>query len=220
LVTQKDVARLARVSFITVSRVVNGEDNVRPQTRDRVLAAIEKLGYIPSFAGKALNTGRNDTIGVMIPRMLNGDPEYALLIHTFKGILSACNDLKIDVLLTTTDADNGPNEKLYPYKQRKADGMLYLGLVPMTDNLAEEIAKHRIPCVAIAARPDHQWVSWIDADYRSAGFEPNNRVAIPAYRVPLTEMGNRGASMLIDLIRSGNAGRRTELLPIALESSE
>jgi LacI family transcriptional regulator len=50
--TQKEVATLAGVSFITVSRVVNGEANVRPETRRRVEEAIAELGYYPSFAGK------------------------------------------------------------------------------------------------------------------------------------------------------------------------
>jgi len=220
LVTQKDVARLARVSFITVSRVVNGEQNVRPQTRDRVLSAIETLGYIPSFAGKALNTGRNDTIGVMIPRPLGDDPEYETLVYAFIGILDACHERKIDVLVTTEDLGEDADKCLFPYKQRKADGMLYFGLTPMSRDLADKIAKHRIPCVAIATRPDHEWISWVDTDDHSAGCETGTRISIAANRLPITEMGNRGAAMLIELIQSKDACKRTELLPVPLAISE
>jgi DNA-binding LacI/PurR family transcriptional regulator len=60
-----DVARLAGVSHQTVSRVVNGQQNLRPQTRERVLEAIRQLGYRPNTAARALVTRRSATIGVI-----------------------------------------------------------------------------------------------------------------------------------------------------------
>ena len=60
-----DVARLAGVSHQTVSRVVNGQPNLRPETRDRVLAAIQQLGYRPNTAARSLVTRRSGTIGVI-----------------------------------------------------------------------------------------------------------------------------------------------------------
>lgn len=60
-----DVARLAGVSHQTVSRVVNGHDNLRPATRERVEAAISQLGYRPNTAARALVTRRSATIGVV-----------------------------------------------------------------------------------------------------------------------------------------------------------
>ncbi len=60
-----DVARLAGVSHQTVSRVVNDHPNVRPQTRDNVLAAISKLAYRPNAAARTLVTRRTHTLGVI-----------------------------------------------------------------------------------------------------------------------------------------------------------
>lgn len=60
-----DVARLAGVSHQTVSRVINGQDNLRPETRERVLDAIRQLGYRPNTAARALVTRRSATIGVV-----------------------------------------------------------------------------------------------------------------------------------------------------------
>jgi DNA-binding LacI/PurR family transcriptional regulator len=60
-----DVARLAGVSHQTVSRVLNGHPNVREQTRLRVRAAIEQLGYRPNRAARALATGKSQLIGVV-----------------------------------------------------------------------------------------------------------------------------------------------------------
>ncbi|MFI1720734.1 LacI family DNA-binding transcriptional regulator [Streptomyces sp. NPDC020489] len=75
-----DVAREAGVSHITVSRVVNGHPSVRPETRARVEAAIQKLGYRRNSVARALKSRRSSTIGVVItgaelfelPRILSG----------------------------------------------------------------------------------------------------------------------------------------------------
>lgn len=60
-----DVARLAGVSHQTVSRVINGQTNIRPETRARVEEAIRRLGYRPNTAARALVTRRSATIGVI-----------------------------------------------------------------------------------------------------------------------------------------------------------
>lgn len=60
-----DVARLAGVSHQTVSRVVNGAAHIRPETRERVLEAIERLGYRPNTSARALVRGRTGIIGVV-----------------------------------------------------------------------------------------------------------------------------------------------------------
>ncbi|MTV25105.1 LacI family DNA-binding transcriptional regulator [Nitriliruptoraceae bacterium ZYF776] len=60
-----DVAALAGVSQMTVSRVVNGRPGVRDETRTRVLAAMRELGYQPNSAARALVTGRSRALGVV-----------------------------------------------------------------------------------------------------------------------------------------------------------
>ncbi|MCD5348237.1 LacI family DNA-binding transcriptional regulator [Agromyces sp. H3Y2-19a] len=61
----RDVARLAEVSHQTVSRVLNDHPSIRPETRERVLAAMETLQYRPNRAARALVTSRSHTIGVL-----------------------------------------------------------------------------------------------------------------------------------------------------------
>jgi DNA-binding LacI/PurR family transcriptional regulator len=60
-----DVARLAGVSHQTVSRVINDSTHVRPETRERVMAAMRQLNYRPNPAARALVTGRSKTLGVV-----------------------------------------------------------------------------------------------------------------------------------------------------------
>jgi DNA-binding LacI/PurR family transcriptional regulator len=60
-----DVGRLAGVSHQTVSRVINGSPHVRPETRQRVLAAMHQLDYRPNTVARALVTGRSKMLGVV-----------------------------------------------------------------------------------------------------------------------------------------------------------
>ena len=74
-----DVAEVAGVSHQTVSRVLNDFPNIRPVTRDRVLAAIEELGYRRNTAARTLVTRRSRTIGVITAGMSHFGPANTLL---------------------------------------------------------------------------------------------------------------------------------------------
>ena len=74
----RDVARLAGVSYQTVSRVLNDSPNIRSATKDRVLAAIDELGYRPNQAARALVTSRSRTIGVLTSMSVHYGPTTAI----------------------------------------------------------------------------------------------------------------------------------------------
>lgn len=74
-----DVAALAGVSHITVSRVLNGYASVRPETRESVLAAIAQLGYRRNPAARALVTSRTRAIGVLAPEVAQHGPASSVL---------------------------------------------------------------------------------------------------------------------------------------------
>ncbi|MFI6253357.1 LacI family DNA-binding transcriptional regulator [Streptomyces sp. NPDC051016] len=69
MATIQDVAKAAGVSAMTVSNVINGHPNVRPATRDRVLAAITRLDYRVNVAARNLRKGRTGTIGLAVPEI-------------------------------------------------------------------------------------------------------------------------------------------------------
>ena len=66
-----DIAALAGVSKSTVSAVINNHPNVRPQTRERVLSAIQKLDYHPNLAARELITASPMNIGIIMPAYSN-----------------------------------------------------------------------------------------------------------------------------------------------------
>jgi DNA-binding LacI/PurR family transcriptional regulator len=67
--TLHDVARVAGVSFKTVSNVINDHPQVRPTTRERVLVAIAETGYRPNIAARNLRSGRSGVIGLAVPEL-------------------------------------------------------------------------------------------------------------------------------------------------------
>lgn len=86
-VTQKDVAKLAGVSTATVSYVINnGPRPVDEETRKKVLRAIEQLNYQPNAIARSMITKRTNTIGFLIPDILN--PVHAAIAKAFEDALS------------------------------------------------------------------------------------------------------------------------------------
>lgn len=85
--TIKDVAQRAAVSQKTVSRVINDEPRVHARTRDRVMRAIEALGYQPDPSARALRSAQSRAIGLLYD---NPNPYYVIAMQN--GVLSACRE--------------------------------------------------------------------------------------------------------------------------------
>ena len=75
-VTMRDVAQKAGVSIKTVSRVVNNQGEIAEETRQRVLEAIETLGYRPNRIARSLATQRTHTVGLVV-----GDIRFLGIVH-------------------------------------------------------------------------------------------------------------------------------------------
>lgn len=79
-ITIYDVAREANVSMATVSRVVNGNQNVKPVTRKKVLEVIERLDYRPNAVARGLASKKTTTVGVIIPETLATSTSHHLRV--------------------------------------------------------------------------------------------------------------------------------------------
>ena len=100
----QDVAAEAGVSAQTVSRVANGSSQVRPETRDLVVAAMQKLGYRPNFAARALKRGHFKAVGVvMFDILATGN------ILTLDGITQAAKEKGYAVTLSMVSNASSPS---------------------------------------------------------------------------------------------------------------
>ena len=98
--TINDVARKARVSIKTVSRVLNGEPNVRDDTRSRVQSAIDALNYKPNQSARSLASSRSNIIGLVYDDpAAYAIPSAGYVINMQQGLLRTCGTMHFDLLL-------------------------------------------------------------------------------------------------------------------------
>jgi LacI family repressor for deo operon, udp, cdd, tsx, nupC, and nupG len=118
-----DVARRAGVSTATVSRVFSHPDVVTPETRRKVMAVVDRLGFTPNAASKQFRTRRTDKIVVTVPDISN--PFFSLILQ---GIEDAAQREGYSVLVGDTQHDPKREERYAQMLKRKeADGLIFLG---------------------------------------------------------------------------------------------
>lgn len=134
--TMNDVARRAGVSIKTVSRVVNGEPGVRPDTRVRVDAAISELGYLRNDGASQLRSGRTDTIGLVVEDLAN--PFYSALAGAVERVARRHGHL-----LLTGSGEGTPEQEqsiTSAFLSRRVAGLLVVPTASDHGWLAQEVA--------------------------------------------------------------------------------
>lgn len=119
MVTSRDVARAAGVSQATVSRVLQGSDNVTDETRKRVMYAVADTGYEPNVLARAMKTQRTHTIGVVVARITN--PYYPQVIEALSAELANANQR----MVLWTSEGTGDASALAAIRQRMVDGVVF-----------------------------------------------------------------------------------------------
>jgi DNA-binding LacI/PurR family transcriptional regulator len=151
--TLQDVAKLAGVSTATVSKVLSNTPYFTDETRDKVLHAVEQLGYIPNLAARALSSGKTHIIAVVFPYVYDtifGDPHVLRIIE---GIEAESRQRGYNILLSTPRiTPDGVDEH---YKQLVQsgyiDGVIALDNVPFA-SVTEPVRQRGIPAVDIGYR--------------------------------------------------------------------
>ena len=165
-VTIYTVAREARVSMATVSRVVNGNPNVKPETRQRVLDVIKKLNYRPNAVARGLASKKTTTIGVITPDFTN--PYFAELTL---GIDDVAKMYKYNMILTNSGTD--PSEILKAVRDlmaKQVDGLIFMGNA-VDDQLESELESSSIPVVVAATVLSGDKLPTVHIDYQQAAAE-------------------------------------------------
>lgn len=85
----RKVAELAGVAPMTVSRVINTPTKVKPETRERVLKAIERLGYVPDLVASSLSSKRSRIVSALVPTL--GNPMFSQVIQGLADTLRAAD---------------------------------------------------------------------------------------------------------------------------------
>jgi DNA-binding LacI/PurR family transcriptional regulator len=119
LPTISDVARRAEVSIATVSRVLNQNTPVAKDTSQRVLAAIEELGFVPRAAARGLASRRTHTLGLVLPEI---GREFFLPL--LRGIEAEARQEGFDLLIETTRTPDTARRSLGGLGEHNTDGLI------------------------------------------------------------------------------------------------
>lgn len=119
--TIKDVAREAGVSVASVSRVMNGHDNVLPQTRERILEVVERLHYSPHVGARELITRRTRVIGVLLPDLYG-----EFFSELIRGIDAAAREQKLHFLLSGSHGDAAEMVDAIQAMRGRVEGLLIM----------------------------------------------------------------------------------------------
>src|SRR6478609_5202212 len=150
----------------TVSRVVNGNPNVKPSTRKKVLETIERLGYRPNAVARGLASKKTTTVGVIIPDISN--IFYAELA---RGIEDIATMYKYNIILSNSDQNQDKElHLLNNMLGKQVDGIIFMS-GNVTEEHVEELKKSPVPVVLAASIESTNQIPSVTIDYEQAAFD-------------------------------------------------
>ena len=162
-VTIYDVAKESNVSLATVSRVINGVEIVRADTRDRVQAAIEKLGYKPNAIAQGLALKKTTIIGLVIP-----EASFTYTGQIINGLLDVAKIYKYNIMLhTVTEGISEIKDVVENIIKSRVDGVVIYS-DKLQDTELSTLTKYDIPIVIIGNKAAEEKVSSVFVNIEEA----------------------------------------------------
>jgi DNA-binding LacI/PurR family transcriptional regulator len=155
-----DVARRARVSIATVSRVVNRISTVDKDLAKRVWKAVEEVGYVPNSQAQALVSGRSHLLGLIVSEITN--PFFPELVQEFENLAVAQG---YEVMIGSTSYDATRTELLIRRMlQRSVDGVAVMTF-GIEEELVQKLVEQELPLVFVDAGPDGPNIRVLKVNY-------------------------------------------------------
>ena len=192
-ITIYDVAKEAKVSMATVSRVVNNNPNVKEDTRLRVQEVIKKLRYTPNAVARGLASKKTTTIGIVLP-----DIADLFSAEVVSGIESVANMYKYNIILANSCDDKEIEKNIFTsFVSKQVDGIIYLGhsLSESSKNYLKDI---KIPVVLAGNLGNDSEFYAVNIDYEKAAYDVTKE---------FLEKGSKNISLVIDRYESQKTQR-------------
>lgn len=174
----KEIAKQSGVSVATVSRVLNHPESVAPDTKERILNVIEESEYTPNWFARGLNFNKTNTIGLLIPNMLN--PSH---MEVAKGVEDVAHQKDYTVLLCNTE-NMIDKERRYvdSLVKRRIDGIVLVSSLLESEDVGG-IRKQGIPVVLIGEnKGDVKNVPIVRIDCEGAAYKAVRHLLDIGYR--------------------------------------
>ncbi len=190
----EDVARLAGVSTATVSRCLNSPGQVVSKTREKVLNAVNELGYLPNSNARALAANRSNIIGAIIPTMENSI--FASGLQAFQEVL---NGAGFDLLVASSSYDQGTEEKqIRSLVSRGAEGLFLIG-TDRSSAIYDFLNERNVPFVV-------SWSHHSSGKRREAGHFVgfDNSAAMQEMTEKVISFGHRRVALISGILKNNN----------------
>ena len=166
-ITIKEVAELANVSQMTVSRVLNGSAAVRSETRKRVQDAILELNYRPNLMARNLARGQSMVIGILYQS--DDSPELApVVIAALKSIRSLGHHLVLEDVESSTSPTRDDEELIRQLALQSLDGLIVTPAIAQRQSLLDRLTEQGMSVVALGPGGDDGNFARVTHDDRSA----------------------------------------------------
>src|SRR5919106_5074401 len=185
--TIRDVAARAGVSHQTVSRVLNDHESVAEATRERVLAAIEELSYVPNPSARGLSSNRTHTLG-----MVSSDISDYFFAQAVAGAEVEARRHGFFLIIGSVEEEAEEDERAYLrlMLERRVEGLIvaWPTLRVDSDNQLRSIPS-RVPLVVVASEVELPGATVVDVDNRRGGFDATSLLISEGHRSIATITG-------------------------------
>ncbi|WP_051040883.1 substrate-binding domain-containing protein [Rhizobium leguminosarum] len=165
----KGIRQLAEhldISIGTVSRALNGKPDVNEETRRRVLAAAEELGYVANQSGRSLRQGETKVIGLMIESSTEAvENADNFFIGVTSGLQSVFARHKLDLVMLPCPSDEDPHEYLKRIVARRIVDAMIISNTQRLDRRIDLLSRAKIPFIAVGRSLSPGNFPWIDLDF-------------------------------------------------------
>jgi DNA-binding LacI/PurR family transcriptional regulator len=160
MATIADVARHAGVAASTVSYVLSGKRSISPETRQRVQASVEALGYRPNASARALASNRSNVLALVMP--LRSDMHVPVLLQFAAAMVTTARRYDHDVLLLTADEGTSGLERIQ--QSALVDAVIVMD-VELYDERIPLLRALDLPSILIGRPLDAEGLTYIDLDF-------------------------------------------------------
>jgi LacI family transcriptional regulator len=206
--TINDVARLAGVSAMTVSRVINNSGYIGRETRSRVEAAIAELAYVPNAVGRQLRSKQTKMLALVLSDIMN--PFFTTIA---RGVEDVARARGFSVMFCNTDESEAEEAQyLLMLVQRQVDGVL---LVPASTSgkPLRLLSSHHMPVVVLDRRIQSRQIDSVRSDSEAGAYTLTQHLLGLGHRRIAMLTGRRSVSTSIDRV----AGYCRAMLDAGLE---
>jgi len=215
--TVSDVARAARVSKATAARALGDYGAVSEDVRDRVQAAAERLGYRPNALAKSMNTGKSNTIGVVI-----GDIENPFFARATRGISDVARAAGFDLILANSDEElEAETAAIELLLDKRVDGFIVTPASSIETRSLQTVRAAGRPMVLLDRRADDLDADTVTADNAAGAAAATTRLLVAGHRriALISTLAHGRPYVLGDSVVSSSVGDRIDGFTSALRDA-